>query len=139
MRYKACTAEDILFLRTRISSALPERPCITQDKFHNVSMITALNVHKDEINHLGSLRFATETCQDLVEFFSEDSVSSPDDKGSRKKGQKTKIKTAVTMTERIQDALWSQPPSSNDKCIQSCPPVLDPALFLESLIGKVFH
>ena len=117
MRYKACTAEDISSLRTRISSALPGRPSINQECFNNVSIITALNVHKDEINRLGSLRFATETCQDLIDFYSEDSVGSGHDKGSRKGGQKAKSKSVITMTDRIQDAIWSQPPCSNDKCI----------------------
>ena len=76
MRYKACTPEDIAFLRSRVSSAIPGRPAITQENFRSVSIITALNVHKDEINRLGSLRYAKETSQDLCDFFSEDTVSS---------------------------------------------------------------
>jgi hypothetical protein len=75
MRYKACTAEDIAFLRSCVSSQLPGRASITSNDFHNVSIITALNIHKDEINHLGSMRFAQETQQELVDFFSEDSFN----------------------------------------------------------------
>ena len=55
MRYKACTPEDIRFLRTRISSNLPGQPSICDDNFRNVSIITAMNVHKDEINKLGAI------------------------------------------------------------------------------------
>ena len=61
MRYKACTPEDIRFLRTRISLNLPGRPSICDDNFRNVSIITAKNLHKDEINKLGASRFAQET------------------------------------------------------------------------------
>jgi hypothetical protein len=41
MRYKACTAADITFLRTRISTNIKGRPCITDRVFRNVSIITA--------------------------------------------------------------------------------------------------
>ena len=44
MHYKACTPEDIRFLRTSISSNLPGRPSICDDNFRNVSIITAKNL-----------------------------------------------------------------------------------------------
>jgi hypothetical protein len=75
MRYKACTPEDIRFLRTRISSNLPNRPSVCDDNFRNVSIITAKNLHKDEINKLGAIRFAQETGQKLTNFYSEDSAN----------------------------------------------------------------
>jgi hypothetical protein len=117
MRYKACTPADIAFLRTRISNATPGRQCITDDKFRNVSIITALNVHKDEINRIGSLRYGIETSQDLVDFFSEDTVSGSDDIGEKKSRKAPKSHVIIKMTDQIQEALWNQPPSSNDKCI----------------------
>ena len=61
MRYKACTPSDIAFLKTRISSELPGRASVNQKEFRNVSIITNLNSQKDEINRLGSIRFAAET------------------------------------------------------------------------------
>ena len=61
MRYKACTPSDIAFLKTRISSELPGRASVNQKEFRNVSIITNLNSQKDEINQLGSIRFAAET------------------------------------------------------------------------------
>ena len=70
-----CTPKDIRFLRTRISSNLPNRPSICDDKFQNVSIIIAKNLHKDEINRLGAIRFAQETGQKLMNFYSEDSVN----------------------------------------------------------------
>ena len=69
MRYKACTVEDINFLRTRISSNLPDCASICDRVFRDVSIITGTNLHKDEINKLGALRFAQETGQNLVDFF----------------------------------------------------------------------
>ena len=60
----------------RISVALtklPNRPCVTDENFRDVSIITAKNIHKDEINHVGALHFAQETGQTLTYFYSEDS------------------------------------------------------------------
>ena len=73
MRYKACTPDDVAFLRTRISSSVPGRPSICHELFRNVSIITGTNLHKDEINRLGAIRFAQETGQSLTDFFSDDS------------------------------------------------------------------
>ena len=75
MHYKACTSEDIRFLRTHISSNLPNRPSICDDNFRDVSIITAKNLHKDEINRLGAIQFAQETGQKLMNFYSEGSVN----------------------------------------------------------------
>ena len=58
LRYKSCTAADIRFLRTRISSTHPdgaEHSSICEDNFRDVSIITGLNLQKDEINRLGAL------------------------------------------------------------------------------------
>lgn len=46
MRYKDCTATDIQFLKSRISSHTPGRPSITAIEFRNASIITAKNVQK---------------------------------------------------------------------------------------------
>jgi hypothetical protein len=64
MRYKSCTAADINFLRTRISSAQldgAEHSSICEGIFRDVSIITGTNLQKDEINRLGTLHFAHET------------------------------------------------------------------------------
>ncbi|KAF8236109.1 hypothetical protein L208DRAFT_1391182 [Tricholoma matsutake] len=45
---------------------------MNDENFRNISIITALNSVKDEINHLGSLRFAAETGQNLSYFYSID-------------------------------------------------------------------
>ena len=117
MRYKACTAEDIAFLKTRISSPLPGRPLLTSKDFRDVSIITALNVHKDEINRLGSLRFAQETSQELTHFYSEDTLSTGPTEKSNKGSSKTVKNKSIVMTDNLQNVLWNQPPSSTDKGI----------------------
>ena len=78
MRYKACTPDDIAFLRSRISSDIEGRPSVNKRHFRYVSVITTLNLPKDIINDLGSQRFAAETGQELINFFSEDTVNSSD-------------------------------------------------------------
>ena len=74
MRYKACTPADIAFLKSRVSSELPGHSNVKEKQFRNVSIITSLNSQKDEINRLGSERFASETNQPLTDFYSIDTV-----------------------------------------------------------------
>ena len=113
LRYKSCTAEDIAFCRSLISTQIPGRPCISDDDFRNVSIITARNIHKDEINRLGAIRFANETNQILFDFFSEDSIKMNNKNISTGK----RARHVSKITDEIQQALWSQPPASTDKLI----------------------
>ena len=95
MRYKACTPADLDFLHSLVSSGLPGRACIANKNFRNVFIITALNIHKDEINAVGAERFARETGQELVNFYSDDSISSRNCGSERqtvKKGRKKGVK-----------------------------------------------
>ncbi len=79
MRYKACTKEDIVFFKSkRHHKDEPNGPKITDKKFRNVSIITSWNLSKDAINDAGSKRFAIETEQELVDFYSEDVLYVPD-------------------------------------------------------------
>lgn len=86
MCYKACTPEDIAFPNTHVSSEIEGCPNIKEKQFRNVSIITALNAHKDEINKQGTLHFAAETEQALHHFFSIDSVPSNETQTPKKKG-----------------------------------------------------
>lgn len=122
MRYKACTSCDIAFLKTLISSELPGRANVNQKEFRNVSIITNLNSQKDEINRLGSLRFAAETGQTLTHFFSIDSLPSkePEENQQRNKyykaGQRRTVKHGMIRLA-IQNSLWEQPTCANTKLI----------------------
>ena len=113
MHYKACTIEDINFLRTCISSNLPDCASICDKIFRDVSIITGTNLHKDEINRLGAIQFAQETGQNLIDFFSDDLPRSyPSDSE-----QTTGTKRVKEITDEMQNGFWSQPPSSTDKHI----------------------
>ncbi|TFK58951.1 hypothetical protein BDN72DRAFT_781396, partial [Pluteus cervinus] len=114
MRYKACTADDIRCLKKRVHSFCPGRSKVTNKEFRNVSIITSLNIFKDTINELGSQRFAKETEQDLVDFYSEDTLSTNVD-SDKPKGRRHKQKKIIS-TE-VQQILWNQPVSTSDKNI----------------------
>ncbi|KAF8235691.1 hypothetical protein L208DRAFT_1153254, partial [Tricholoma matsutake] len=70
MRYKACTPANITFLRRACCVC----PNMNEKQFRNVSIITTLNSQKDVINRLGSQRFASKTKQELMHFYSIDTV-----------------------------------------------------------------
>jgi hypothetical protein len=112
MRYKACTTEDIDFLRSRISSSIPGRPSVCDDEFRNVSIITAFNVHKDEINRLGSIRFANETSQSLTDFYSEDSVKMQGNNAESRPSSNAHTRKISHISENMQKELWNQPYST---------------------------
>ncbi|KAJ6489134.1 hypothetical protein C8R45DRAFT_1053351 [Mycena sanguinolenta] len=86
MRQKTDSPEDIKF-RTALSNIRTIRsgkdgPHFEDDALHNVSIITAVNSHKDKINEIGSARYARETGQELEVFYSEDSLGSNNDGNS---------------------------------------------------------
>ncbi|TFK65382.1 hypothetical protein BDN72DRAFT_735896, partial [Pluteus cervinus] len=120
MRYKACTDDDIAFLKSkRHHKAQPNGPKITDKKFRNVSIITSWNLSKDGINDLGSKRFALETGQELVDFYSEDVLYVPDLEKMKPK-QRKKYKPAKAMPPHVQDALWTQPVSACKERVAGC-------------------
>ncbi|PBK65091.1 hypothetical protein ARMSODRAFT_996631 [Armillaria solidipes] len=116
MRYKAITKADIAFLQSKIAGR-PTASNITDPSFRNVSIITGLNVHKDEYNRIGAIRFAEETGQDLVSFYSDDRMSSSTDNPGRPARGKGNRSTIQSVTGRLCHMLWSTSPSANDKQI----------------------
>ena len=115
MRYKACTVDDINFLRTLVSSEQPGRMSVCGINFRNVSIITGTNLHKDEINRLGAIRFAQETNQELTDFYSDDTVRAS--VSSSETHQSSGAKRISEISEGMQKALWNQQPSTTDKHI----------------------
>ena len=53
MRYKSCTDADIRLIRSCVAGRAAEKPKLSEEKFRHVSIITALNAHRDKINELG--------------------------------------------------------------------------------------
>ena len=113
MRYKACTADDVSFLRSLVSSEQPGRMSVCSKDFRNVSIITGTNLYKDEINRLGAIRFAQETNQELTDFYSDDTVRV----SSSETHQSSGAKRVSEISEGMQKALWDQQPSTTDKNI----------------------
>ncbi|KAF8075770.1 hypothetical protein FPV67DRAFT_1617250 [Lyophyllum atratum] len=120
MRYKCCTPEDLIFLRSLRSSKSPGHQSMTEKQFRNVSIITSFNADKDAINLVGSQRFALETNQTLTDFYSEDLVAPPEDAGDRAKrkaaGNRTRVEKQK-VSEKVQKDLWDSPHCSNKKLI----------------------
>jgi len=115
MRYKSCTPADIDFLYSRVSSTLPGRVSVTDAGFIGVPIITALNIHKDEINTIGAERFARETGQELVDFCSDDSINSRNCQTDRQTTQRVakKFIKLSSIPDELQEHLWDQLPSEN--------------------------
>ncbi len=90
MRYKSCTTADIEYLHNLASLSSVNKK-LQDDHFRNISVITALNIHRDRINELGSKRFALDSGQNLESFYSKDTWPMGA-KGSSSK----KIKTSGT-------------------------------------------
>ena len=111
MRYAQCTQDDIEFLKTRIAGKNTGQPNIAKKRFRNVSIITELNSQKDQLNRLGSLRFATETGQKLTDFYSDDELGDDIDPSAlssvRKKDKKSIPSSKKYLSPDMQDAVWN--------------------------------
>ncbi|PPR04686.1 hypothetical protein CVT24_011903 [Panaeolus cyanescens] len=113
MRYKACTHDDISFLLSRVSCNIEGMSSVCDDRFRNEAIITGTNLVKDVINKIGCERFADETGQTLVDFYSEDSerIRVPE------VGKKRCKIHLESISDNVQAALWNQAPSFTDKHI----------------------
>ena len=70
MRYASCTNDDLNFLKTLIIDKNQSENKLSNPEFRNVSVITSLNTQKDQMNEMGSSRFAMDTKQPLTHFYS---------------------------------------------------------------------
>ena len=111
MRYAQCTQEDIDFLKTRIAGKNANQPNLAQKRYRNVSIITELNSQKDQLNKLGSLRFAKDTCQKLTDFYSDDELGEDIDPSTltsvRNRKKNSIASTKKQLSPDMQDALWN--------------------------------
>jgi hypothetical protein len=118
MRYGACTEADIEFLRTRVASDRPGHPHLDNLKYRNVSVITALNIHKDVINEPGAQRFAEDTGQEVVKFYSIDKLSAR--AVDRKKWTGCEQARFKSLGPNLQDELWKATPARTNEHIPGC-------------------
>ena len=118
MRYKSCTPNDILFLKSLVTGPGPRKPKKTDPRFGDVSIITAWNSQKNRINDLGSQRYALETNQTLSTFDSIDTLKSCEDtkRKHRRKGEATS-KDIRDLSMQTKMELWSLPCSASKQHI----------------------
>ncbi|KAJ3567450.1 hypothetical protein NP233_g6363 [Leucocoprinus birnbaumii] len=83
MRYTCCTAQDISFLESR-TAKLKSAIDISVPPFRNVPVITARNIYKDHWNEIGSVRYARDTNQTLIYFYSVDTHTTTEDTQKKK-------------------------------------------------------
>ncbi|KAL1711988.1 hypothetical protein EV715DRAFT_214510 [Schizophyllum commune] len=113
MRYASCTPEDLDFLQSRIVGSSPTAPTLSDPLFRNASIITARNAEKDAFNELGARRFAADTGQELVSFYSSDSRAAEDTvrSKSKKKQRRKKVATASSgISDDVQKLIWASLP-----------------------------
>lgn len=112
LRFYACTPEDRALIRSRIAGSAPGLT-LDEDRYRNVSVITARNRDKDEINRTNSLRYAEETNQNLEVFYSVDKLSTSE---PQRQPRTTKVySTSKTLTKSMQVSLWEQPPCTSEQ------------------------
>ncbi|KIP01810.1 hypothetical protein PHLGIDRAFT_80054, partial [Phlebiopsis gigantea 11061_1 CR5-6] len=121
MRYKNCDDEDIELLYSRIVGFNEFSPALADLNFHNVSIITSWNAYRDQINLLGSDRFASETSQSLITFYSHDMWKSPSrestdrsKRGKKKDRTRDPLRSSDNIPQDIQSVLWNLPHAATD-------------------------
>ena len=121
IHYKACTPANIAFLRTRLSTNIKGRPCVTDREFRNVSIIIAWNAKKNEINQLGVIQFFLKIGQKLTHFVSIDTVAQDDTEmagySHSHSACKHKQNRCAKILQHIQQQLWNQSACANTKLI----------------------
>ncbi|KAI0059279.1 hypothetical protein BV25DRAFT_1780280, partial [Artomyces pyxidatus] len=76
MRYKSCTPEDYDLILSRVPG--PQNPSVDlgHPDFRYISVITAWNSQRNQINKMGCQKFAQDTGQYLTNFYSVDRMQS---------------------------------------------------------------
>ncbi|KZV58857.1 hypothetical protein PENSPDRAFT_538577, partial [Peniophora sp. CONT] len=111
LRYNSCTYEDVEVLKKRVASKFNPEVNLQSDDFRHSSMITGRNHCRDKVNEIGCRAFAKDTGQELVSFYSLDTLrsvsASTGDKSGRKPSTKKISGQAGRLPDRLQDAVWS--------------------------------
>jgi hypothetical protein len=110
MRYGKCTPDDIVFLRSRIAGKKIGQPNVASKEFRNVPIICGLHSQKDQINHLGCERFASDTNQKLTNFYSIDKWGREKNTAFRKQKKSKSISKIMHSSNdieyNIQKEIW---------------------------------
>ncbi|KAI0643360.1 hypothetical protein C8Q79DRAFT_887162, partial [Trametes meyenii] len=117
MRYGRCTSEDIALLRSRIYDGTANSAIQCIDGFESVSVITALNSHRDAINYDHARRFASDSSHQLHTFYSVDSWGSTRGDSSTRRMQRAfeavidPLRRSNRLPEQVQNQVWNVRPA----------------------------
>jgi hypothetical protein len=118
MRYGKCTPDDIKFLRSLVAGKRADQPKLAAKEFRNVAVICGRHTQKDQINMIGCERFAKDTGQKLVHFYSTDQWgNSPDPALTEAKKINKRIKSVQKrrdMSLKEQTHIWNLRPGATD-------------------------
>ncbi|KAF8589861.1 hypothetical protein K439DRAFT_1644957 [Ramaria rubella] len=104
MRYKACTAADISFLKTLVGGRPAKKVC-------NISIIVGPNAHRDKYNMLGLNRYANDTKQPLHHFYSMDTL------GNISRARvKDPRRASNVLSPELQHVMWNLPHEASQHC-----------------------
>ena len=98
--------------RSRIVGKGPDKPKLTDSKFHNISIITSYNAYRDKINEVKSGHFANETHQTLATFYSRDTYQPDFQDNGQHKRRKRHIDPQRENNEinpYLKETLWELP------------------------------
>ncbi|KAF6754974.1 hypothetical protein DFP72DRAFT_758449, partial [Ephemerocybe angulata] len=87
-----------------------------------VSIITAWNTHKDQINDMNAVRFAHENKQQLFMFYAIDRQSIARGSRGRQKASTVPTNHRLKLTDAVREALWTSPPYTSQH-IPACLPI----------------
>jgi hypothetical protein len=113
MRYGACTKDDIEFLNTRIAGRRSDQPKVASKDFRNIAIICGRHTEKDMINQLGCERFAADTNQTLVHFYSVDKWAR-NRKNNKTKRSSSEIHDSEEIDLDDQHEIWKLHPGRTD-------------------------
>ncbi|KAF8579901.1 hypothetical protein K439DRAFT_1648366 [Ramaria rubella] len=121
MRYKACTAADISFLKTLVGGRPAKEVKLNQARFRNISIIVGPNAHRDKYNMLGSNHYANDTKQPLHHFYSMDTLGSPKmNEDNHRNISRARVKdprrASNVLSPELQHVMWNLPHEASQHC-----------------------
>ncbi len=117
MRYCRCTQADVMLIMSRVCRPELGSTARKAPRFHDVSVITAFNSHRDAINEVGVREFAAHRGLPLFRFHSIDKWGAKQSVASIRQTQvaydKTvdPVRTTNVVSPRLQRVLWELPSS----------------------------
>jgi hypothetical protein len=100
-------------LQRRTIGSQPGKPTFDCRELWDISIITAFNAQKDKINELGLVKFAKEHGQELISFYSDDSIAANAGDTAQKPKEVWRCETVKGKTMLLahrQQQLWDAHP-----------------------------